>query len=161
MIRRTARAILVNQKSDEILLIKYYDKISPLPKTKPEVFWAFPGGGLKKGESFEDALIRELDKELGIRDAEINSCVGERSKRLSISGGMEKEYYERYYIVETSTFEINPINLSKREERTICEFKWWSMEEIVNTDEVILPASLKEKIMSVRNNLENIIDLNN
>jgi ADP-ribose pyrophosphatase YjhB (NUDIX family) len=47
-----ARAMLI--KGDEILLVKHtYKKM-----------WHFPGGGLKAGETYEDAVKRELKEEL-------------------------------------------------------------------------------------------------
>ncbi|WP_297983902.1 NUDIX domain-containing protein [uncultured Chryseobacterium sp.] len=48
------RAILI--KEDKILLVKHTYSNS----------WFLPGGGMKKGETFETAIKRELNEELGI-----------------------------------------------------------------------------------------------
>ena len=48
------RAILI--KEDKILLVKHTYSNS----------WFLPGGGMKKGETFEAAIKRELNEELGI-----------------------------------------------------------------------------------------------
>ena len=50
-----ARAILV--KDNKVLLVKHTYQAD----------WYLPGGGLKKGETFEEAIRRELEEELEIR----------------------------------------------------------------------------------------------
>ncbi|MCR6642561.1 MAG: NUDIX domain-containing protein [Sporocytophaga sp.] len=47
-----ARAVLL--KNDEVLLVKHTYQTS----------WYFPGGGLKTGETYEEAIRRELREEL-------------------------------------------------------------------------------------------------
>lgn len=49
-----ARAILVND--DNILLVRHTYRDS----------WYLPGGGVKKGETHSEGLVRELQEELGI-----------------------------------------------------------------------------------------------
>jgi len=51
--------IVHNREKNRYLLIK--DPSKPLP-----LFWKFPGGGIKKGESPAEAAIRELEEETGI-----------------------------------------------------------------------------------------------
>ena len=59
------RAIVVDQ-DERIVLVRhtYADQ------------WYLPGGGVKKGESFEAALLRELREEVAITDARIERVLG-------------------------------------------------------------------------------------
>ena len=51
-----------------ILLQKNKILTTKRPVGKPFFnYWEFPGGKLEKGESFYDAIIRELEEELGIK----------------------------------------------------------------------------------------------
>ena len=60
-IRKSSRAIVLN-KQNQIFLFRYtFDFFA-----EQESVWITPGGGLDEGESFEEALKRELFEELGI-----------------------------------------------------------------------------------------------
>ena len=67
-----------------ILLKKNKILITKRPTGKPfPHYWEFPGGKLEKGESFYDAIIRELEEELGIKV---------KSKDLSIIDNVSHSY---------------------------------------------------------------------
>ncbi|EKO3862940.1 8-oxo-dGTP diphosphatase MutT [Vibrio harveyi] len=53
-------AIIFNQDKSQIFITK-----RPDDKHKGG-FWEFPGGKVEQGESFEQAMIRELEEEIGI-----------------------------------------------------------------------------------------------
>ena len=59
------RAIVVDEQ-DRIALVRH---------TYADA-WYLPGGGVKKGESFEAALLRELEEEIAITDARIDHILG-------------------------------------------------------------------------------------
>ncbi|EGA69950.1 NTP pyrophosphohydrolase [Vibrio sinaloensis DSM 21326] len=57
-------AIIFNQNKSEVFITK-----RPDDKHKGG-FWEFPGGKVEQGESIEQAMIRELEEEVGITTTE-------------------------------------------------------------------------------------------
>ena len=61
-IRKSSRAIILNKKKQIFLFQYQFDYL-----VDDEAIWITPGGSLEEGESFDDALKRELYEELGIQ----------------------------------------------------------------------------------------------
>lgn len=59
--RQPARAILINEHS-QMLWLQVQDDIGRGGLTQ---FWVVRGGGLEPGETFEQALYREVHEEIG------------------------------------------------------------------------------------------------
>lgn len=146
MLRLTARAILLNKNTGNILLIKYLDEYSPSTKEFTNGFWVLPGGGLEQYESFEDAIKREIYEETGISEVDVEDCLFTRMMGAELETIGNVLAYERYYLVETSETEINTNNLTDDEVDAIVKYKWWSVDELEETTDIILPPSLKALI---------------
>jgi 8-oxo-dGTP pyrophosphatase MutT (NUDIX family) len=54
------------------VLIVQNDKVLLVQET-PEMWWAFPGGGVDHGETIESTLVREIQEELGMPVKKISS----------------------------------------------------------------------------------------
>ncbi len=53
-------------------LIVQNDKVLLVQET-PEMWWAFPGGGVDHSETVESSLAREIEEELGVPAEEVSS----------------------------------------------------------------------------------------
>ncbi|WP_300175377.1 8-oxo-dGTP diphosphatase MutT [uncultured Aliivibrio sp.] len=58
-------AIILNAEKTKVFITKRPDKVHK------GGFWEFPGGKVEVGESAEQALIRELNEEIGIESTEL------------------------------------------------------------------------------------------
>jgi len=58
---------LITNSNGEILLLKIN---SAMLKIQKEPYWDLPGGRIKKGESIEQTLLREIEEEIGINKME-------------------------------------------------------------------------------------------
>jgi 8-oxo-dGTP pyrophosphatase MutT (NUDIX family) len=54
------------------VLIVHDNKVLLVQET-PEMWWAFPGGGVDHGETVESCLAREIEEELGVPAKDVSS----------------------------------------------------------------------------------------
>jgi len=91
---------------------------------------------------------RELWEETSICDAEIGPCLWTREKVLLIAGE-EVLMQERYYLVRVTHAQVSLANLLIAEQGVVREFRWWTLDEVRQTDEVIFPRSFADSLAPV------------
>ncbi len=93
------------------------------------------------GESFEDALIREIFEETGWRLSHPGHWIWISPKRI-MRDGRSVDTMARVYIQRVPSFEPMPTALTPEERETFCEFRWWSIDEITAASEIFVPRQL-------------------
>ncbi len=137
----SARALLVDPQ-DRVLLIKLaLGRLVPGPPALPQAFWLTPGGSLHPGESFEDALLREIFEETGLRLGHPGHWVWTSPKRI-VRDGQPVDTLARVYIQRVPAFEPVPTALTQEERDIFRELRWWSADEIAASSETFIPRQL-------------------
>lgn len=80
--------------------------------------WTFPGGGVKKNESFEKAALREIEEEVGIKAQNLIE-MGEYSS----DSGYKKNIVKCFYLKTDSSF-------VKIDNFEISEFNWYTEDSL-------------------------------
>jgi 8-oxo-dGTP diphosphatase len=112
-----------------------------------ETFWATPGGAVEPGETFAEAASRELSEETGIT-ADVGREVARRDCAFALPSGEPVRADERYFLVRLESDAIRLDGLGTVEADTIVEHRWWSLDDLEDSDERIYPEDIT---MIVRN----------
>ncbi len=142
--RPSARLLVLNDK-DEILLFRFVHKRGPLAGQN---YWATPGGAVEVGETFEQAGLRELEEETGIKYSKLSPEVAQREFVLQLADGEHVEADERYFIVRPAVEQLSFVGWTDLEVEVMAEHKWWSWKQIADTDETIWPDNLLTILIS-------------
>lgn len=140
--RNVARIVAINP-DNEVLLLQYRQERSLDPE-QPELleWWVPPGGALHGDESFEEAAVRELQEETGIRVTGPGSWVWTRTLKLRVENE-DRLQVERYYMVRVSP----PDTLrNSTPDEEIADMQWWSLDPLRESDAVFFPESLAELV---------------
>ncbi|MFN8531934.1 MAG: NUDIX domain-containing protein [Dehalococcoidia bacterium] len=137
-IRQSARLIILDPQH-RLLLMKIDDN-RVIDRARPNLteFWITLGGGLEAGETFVAAAQRELWEETGIQDAAIGPCLWKLEQEFSFSGELVHSV-EHYFLVLVPSCDVTTERLFGEELKMFRDHRWWSMEEMEQTDEVFLP----------------------
>ena len=135
-LRRAVRAVVLDP-DDHVLLVHFV--------LRTREFWATPGGGVDPGESDDEAIVRELAEECGLRGFELGPCLWTRTRWVQWPrwGGQS----ERIYLVRTDRFEPAPEWTAEQlAEEGVVEQRWWTPEELGTSREWFMPSRLPELI---------------
>lgn len=104
-------------------------------------FWYLPGGGADAGETLEEAARREIYEETGAHIGEVGPVVWERHLSF-VFDGSPFDQDESFFLVRTSRFVVQPTALTLLEQRSTTGSRWWPIDELARTQEVVYPANL-------------------
>lgn len=137
--RRPAARLLVLDPAGRVLLFRFAHP-GGVPATSD--YWATPGGGVDEGETFAEAAKRELYEETGIV-APITELAGvEREFRMQMLDGEMVLAQERYFAVRVDSQVLSTEHWTELEKQIMTEHRWWSMDELRDTTELVFPPNL-------------------
>lgn len=142
--RDTARVLMYSPNKTFLLLKTHFDPEVGLPPR-----WLTPGGGIDQGETAPQAAIREVHEETGLilEIQEIGDPVLITSGRWDWADGVSYHTYtDTIYEFKTPEFEIDTSGFTQDERRDVLEYRWWSLEEVLASDEPLGPHELRELI---------------
>jgi 8-oxo-dGTP diphosphatase len=139
MRRRPSARLLILDPQDRLLLFRYVFRDGPLAG---EDYWGTPGGALEDGETFEQAAIRELFEETGIKVQRVGAHIAESEFVLRIPSGEEVLAHERYLLIDAADAALSRVGWLPDEANVIADHKWWTRDEIANAQVQIWPDNL-------------------
>lgn len=139
--RRAARGIVL-APGPTVLLQQGQD---PLDASQPP-YWFLPGGGIDAGESPAGALRRELLEECGLRDLKVGPLLWEQRAVFRFAG-IDFDQAEQVLLVRVPVaVEVRPTALESLEALAFRAARWWPLDEVVTTSEVVHPVDLATRL---------------
>jgi G:T/U-mismatch repair DNA glycosylase/ADP-ribose pyrophosphatase YjhB (NUDIX family) len=136
-LRRAARAVVLDP-DDRVLLVRF--------EWPYETVWATPGGGVDPDETDEQAIVRELAEECGLRGFELGPCIWTREQWFADMPGWGGQT-ERIFLVRTDAFTPAPeLTVDELVAEGMVEQRWWSLDELAASPETFAPRRLPELV---------------
>jgi len=140
--RETARVLLYSPKNEVLMLKTHFDPEVGLPPR-----WLIPGGGIDSNETALAAAVRELREETGL---EVSGT--ELGEPVLIASGAWiwaddisfHTYTDTIFEFQIERFELDTSGFTDDELRDVLEYKWWQLEELLESEELIGPHELKD-----------------
>jgi 8-oxo-dGTP pyrophosphatase MutT (NUDIX family) len=131
--------LLITDAFGRVLLFRFEHQAGALAGMR---YWATPGGGVEGDETFEEAAIRELWEETGIRADDVGCEIGQRQVVFQLSDGQYVNEDEHYFHVRVSTNQVSTLGWTAYEMECMTGHRWWTQDELEQTEEDVFPENL-------------------
>lgn len=146
-IRQVGR-VLIRNHAGEVFLLRGKDPGEP---NRP-AFWFTPGGKIDPGETAQEAAARELREEVGIlvEPATLGAAIGTEDVTYRFNGVSYRQSGV-FFTLRHENVRLHAEGLNALEAQTIDTGRWWSLAQIITSEETIYPAHLAEMLASLNN----------
>jgi len=130
------------EEAGAVLLIRFV-----VPKESGEfVFWALPGGEIEAGETEIEAAAREVREELGLELVVTGPMYCDTNQFLH--QGEMQDNTDFLFRAKCRREEPQLMGVTAEEKAIMREIRWWTVDEIAESEERIFPGNLAERMRS-------------
>ena len=134
--RLTSRVLLLD-RDNRILLF-----LTKAPDTSGVARWLTPGGGVDPGETHHQAALRELEEETGLVLEDVGEPVWSHDFVVQWDAADHDTGHAEFYTATVDAFEPSDAQWTDDERVDVLAHKWWTLSELLATDEPYEPAEL-------------------
>ena len=147
MIERTSVKIILLNDQNKLLLMCANTRINEDYQGR---FWFPIGGGINDGENIYEAAYREVFEETGIKNDEITlGPIVWKGEFIGCFFEQKVHHKETFIVGRTKKNEVFLNNLDDFEKKVVLEIKWFSLDEIKNSTEIIFPVLLPKYLPDI------------
>jgi len=144
-IPRLAARVLLLDAAGRLLMLRGFDPARPDSR-----YWFTVGGGLDPGETPLDGAVRELFEEVGLRllPSDLTGPVHHETVRFPFDGRWYEQQQE-FFVARVDAWEVDTSGQDEIELATVDAHRWWSLDELAETDERYYPPDLIDLVRRV------------
>lgn len=134
--RLTSRVLLFDREGSILLFL------TTAPDSRGRARWITPGGGVDPGETHAEAAARELLEETGLSGVELGEPVWAHDFAVEWDSADHDTGHAEFYTAVVDRFEPSDALWTDDERVDVLAHRWWSLAELIATDEEYEPAQL-------------------